>query len=122
MTNPLIFPPHRAAGLARLAEFLPRSGQDYARLRNHDLPGHPHVSGLSPYLRHRLIREDEVLAAIAPLGPAAEKFRAEVLWRTYWKGWLELRPGIWTAYQQGLRAALHRVQSETLLRADWEAA
>ena len=122
MTNSLTFPPERTAALARLAGFLPRAGQDYARLRNLDLPGHRQVSGLSPYLRHRLIREDEVLAAIAPLGPAAAKFRAEVLWRTYWKGWLELRPGIWSAYRQGVQAALNRVQTSSGLRAEWEAA
>ena len=27
-----------------------------------------------------------------------EKFIQEVLWRTYWKGWLELRPNVWTDY------------------------
>lgn len=28
----------------------------------------------------------------------AEKFVQELMWRTYWKGWLELRPGVWTRY------------------------
>ncbi len=27
-----------------------------------------------------------------------KKFIQEVLWRTYWKGWLELRPNVWTDY------------------------
>ena len=27
-----------------------------------------------------------------------EKFIQEVLWRVYWKGWLELRPNVWTDY------------------------
>ena len=27
-----------------------------------------------------------------------EKFIQEVLWRTYWKGWLELRPNVWSDY------------------------
>jgi deoxyribodipyrimidine photo-lyase len=113
----------RAAGLERLAEFLPRAGADYAALRNHDLPGHPHVSGLSPWLRHRLITEAEVLgAATRTHGPAAERFTAQVLWRSYWKGWLELRPGVWTSYRQGLQAALNRVAVESGLRREWEAA
>jgi deoxyribodipyrimidine photo-lyase len=118
------FPPTRAAGLERLAAFLPRAGRDYAALRNYDLPGHPHVSGLSPYVRHRLVTEDEVLAAV--LGrfslSTAEKFVQEVFWRTYWKGWLEMRPGVWSNYRRGLKGALNRVQTEGGLRADWEAA
>ena len=27
-----------------------------------------------------------------------EKFIQEVLWRVYWKGWLELRPNVWSDY------------------------
>jgi deoxyribodipyrimidine photo-lyase len=122
--TPPTFPPTRAAGLERLAAFLPRAGRDYAALRNYDLPGHPHVSGLAPYVRHRLVTEDEVLAAV--LGryslSTAEKFVQEVFWRTYWKGWLEMRPGVWADYRRGLKGALNRVQTEGGLRADWEAA
>jgi deoxyribodipyrimidine photo-lyase len=121
---PLTLPPSRTAGLERLAAFVPRAGRDYAALRNYDLPGHPHVSGLSPYIRHRLVTEEEVLAAV--LGryalTTAEKFVQEVFWRTYWKGWLELRPTVWTEYRRGLKGALNRVQTESGLRADWEAA
>ncbi|MFM7028144.1 MAG: FAD-binding domain-containing protein [Chakrabartia sp.] len=95
--------PSRAAGLARLAEFLPRAGQDYAETRNYDLgpDAHQNVSGLSAYLRHRLLTEEEVVGAVlARHGPdAAEKFVQEVLWRTYWKGWLEQRPTLWTDWQ-----------------------
>ena len=59
------FEPGRAAGLSRLAEFLPRAGRDYQTYRNYDYgPGrHFNVSRLSPYLSTRLIRETEVLEA-----------------------------------------------------------
>lgn len=128
MTNPspglaTLFPPTRTAGLERLAQFLPRAGADYAKLRNYDHgAGHHHnVSGLSPYLRHRLICEDEVLATV--LGrqslQAADKFVAEVFWRTYWKGWLELRPSIWDDYQNSLQQTINRVQGEAGLRRRW---
>jgi deoxyribodipyrimidine photo-lyase len=118
-----MFIPTRAAGLDRLTAFLPRAGRDYAALRNLDLPGHPHVSALSPWLRHRLITEAEVIDATLRAHPTgAEKFLAEVWWRTYWKGWLELRPGIWTAYRQGLTAALNRLAVEPGLAARAEAA
>ncbi|MEY4981876.1 MAG: hypothetical protein RIR62_142, partial [Pseudomonadota bacterium] len=101
----------------------PKAGLAYAARRNEDLPGHPHVSGLSPWIRHRLVTEAEVIdAATARHGGAAAKFVAEVWWRTYWKGWLEMRPAIWTDYANGLTAALNRVQTEAGLRAAWEAA
>jgi hypothetical protein len=92
----------RAAGLERLQAFLPKAGANYAHWRNHDFgPGrHDHVSGLSPYIRHRLITEEEVIRAVLThhSAQAAEKFIQEVYWRTYWKGWLELRPAIWDDY------------------------
>ena len=91
--------PTRDAGLERLSAFLPRAA-GYARSRNLVVPPHDRVSGLSPYLRHRLILESEVIGAVwsAHPQPSVEKFVAEVLWRTYWKGWLELRPHVWRAY------------------------
>jgi deoxyribodipyrimidine photo-lyase len=96
------FVPTRAAGLARLADFVPRAGRDYAQGRNsdHGPEQRDNVSGLSPYIRHRLVTEREVVAATlaAHSLAAAEKFVQEVLWRTYWKGWLEMRPAIWDRY------------------------
>ena len=98
------FPATRNAALSRLTQFAPRAGQAYASGRNTD-PGPEHtgaVSKLSPYLRYRMITEQEVIGAT--LGqhslPAAEKYVQEVLWRTYWKGWLEMRPSAWTQYLQ----------------------
>lgn len=71
------------------------------------------MSGLSPRLRHRLVTEAEVIDATLRAHPrGADKFLAEVWWRTYWKGWLELRPGIWSADLQGLQTALNRLAVE----------
>lgn len=96
------FPATRAEGLARLAAFVPLAGHDYAAGRNTDNgpEGQAHVSLLSPYLRHRLITEPEVVRAVLARHSlsAAEKFIQEVLWRTYWKGWLELRPAVWQRF------------------------
>ena len=110
------------AALARLRDFLPHAGADYARMRNYD--DRAHVSVLSPYIRHRILTEEEVLqATLARHSPsAAEKFIQEVYWRTYWKGWLEMRPSVWTAYRADLSAAWNRVQTESGLRQEWEAA
>jgi deoxyribodipyrimidine photo-lyase len=96
------FPPSREAALQRLAEFVPGAGQFYAQGRNSDAgPGGPGaVSRLSPYLRRRLITEAEVVSAVLARHSleSAEKFVQEVLWRTYWKGWLEMRPAVWTRF------------------------
>ncbi|UWQ21050.1 FAD-binding domain-containing protein [Jannaschia sp. W003] len=117
-----LFPPARAAGLARLAAFVPRAGADYAARRGDDVPGHPHVSTLSPYLRHRAVTEAEACAAIvARHGPeAAAKAVGELCWRTYFKGWLERRPTVWDAYRAGLEAARHRLATESGLRRAWD--
>ena len=96
------FPPSRAAGLDRLATFAPRAGQAYAFGRNADPgPGQPTaVSKLSPYARYRLLTEHEIVAAVLAQHSlvSAEKYVQEVFWRTYWKGWLELHPMVWSRF------------------------
>jgi len=99
-----IFEPSRRAALARLAHFAPSAARQYAEARNTD-PG-PGAAGavsrLSPYLRYRLLTEREVVAAVLDRHglAAAEKFVQEVLWRTYWKGWLAMRPAVWARFVQ----------------------
>jgi deoxyribodipyrimidine photo-lyase len=93
----------RAEGLRRLDMFLPEAGISYALHRNTDRgpAGQNAVSMLSPYLRYRLLTEAEIVEAVLQHhGPeAAGRFVQEVAWRTYWKGWLELRPAIWARFQ-----------------------
>ncbi|MFA8442401.1 FAD-binding domain-containing protein [Yoonia sp.] len=117
-----MFEPTYTAALERLNAFVPHAGRDYASKRNYD--DLANVSALSPYIRHRLITEEDVLKATLSRhsASAAEKFIQEVYWRTYWKGWLELRPGVWAQYRADLQAALNRIQTESGLRQDWEAA
>ena len=67
---------------------------------------------LSPYVRHRLITEHEVIARVLARHrfADAEKFVQEVCWRTYWKGWLEMRPSVWAQYQADV-ARLPRIRA-----------
>ncbi len=119
MTDPTWIPT-RAEGLRRLDEFLPHAGRDYAERRNYDLgpDDRSNVSALSPYLRHRLIGEDEVVAAA--LGRhgfrGAERFVQEVAWRTYWRGWLELHPETWANYRDEVGRLLGQVDRDADLR------
>lgn len=96
------FEPTREAGLARLDAFVPYAAAHYAKHRNTDGgAGAPvAVSGLSPYLRYRLLTEAEVIHAVLDRHSleASQKFIQEVIWRTYWKGWLQMRPTVWTDY------------------------
>ena len=96
------FPPSRNAALSSLAQFAARGAHTYASGRNTDAgPDQPSaVSRLSPYVRRRIITEHEIVATVLTHHSlqAADKFIQEVLWRTYWKGWLEMRPAIWTRF------------------------
>ena len=116
----------RQAGLDLLANFASKAGPDYARGRNFDCgPHQPRaVSGLSPYVRRRLITEQEVVTEVLKQhsADAAEKFIQEVFWRSYWKGWIELRPTVWHGYQTGLRWALNAVQTQDGLERNWRSA
>lgn len=95
-----LFPSDRQSALQRLDEFVQSRAAAYSHTRNFVKAGHGNVSRLSAALRHRLISEEEVIAAVlaAHRFSAVEKFVQEVVWRTYWKGWLEQRPGVWTDY------------------------
>lgn len=102
MQNSRFFEPTRAAALTRLNAFVPLAGRLYAAKRNMDggADQRGNVSVLSPYVRHRLITEEEVLLAVLAkhTASAAEKFIQEVFWRTYFKGHLETHPMIWSNY------------------------
>lgn len=106
----------RALAESLLRGFTPRMGENYARYRNFDLGQgqHCHVSCLSPYIRRRLLLEQDVVsAAIHAHGlQECEKFVQEVFWRTYFKGWLELRPSVWRDYCRGLEGDLSQLTTD----------
>jgi deoxyribodipyrimidine photo-lyase len=118
----IYFEPTREAGLARLRRFVAKAGSQYQNSRNVDLgpDDRGNVSTLSPYIRHRLVTEFEVLQAVlAKHTPAAaEKFVQEVFWRTYFKGHLETRPTIWDNY----RAVLRNLDLKSEMSVDYDAA
>lgn len=112
----------RAAGETLLKAFAPRMGRRYANGRNTDHgPGaHKAVSVLSPYIRRRLVLEQDAVAlALADHGPQeAEKFVQEVIWRGYFKGWLEHRPQVWHSYRAGLADDMAALDRDRRLRRD----
>ena len=96
------FEASKAAALNRLNNFVEKNLSEYSKLRNFDFgpENRTNISGLSPYITHGVINEKEVIEKSLNKFSFSknEKFIQEVLWRTYWKGWLELRPNVWTDY------------------------
>ena len=96
------FETSRAKAIEKLDRFVERNLSDYSKLRNFDFgpDKRSNVSCLSPYITHGVLNEVEVIKkSLAKYSfNKNEKFIQEVLWRTYWKGWLELRPSVWSDY------------------------
>ncbi|MEM8868188.1 MAG: FAD-binding domain-containing protein [Verrucomicrobiota bacterium] len=109
-----MFLPTKWAALNALGQFLPRAGFDYAANRNFDNgpSSESSVSKLSPWVRVRMLPEWDIVSAVLEehCPNEAAKFIDEVCWRTYWKGWLELRPSVWTDYLQDQSALLQSHQ------------
>ena len=112
--------PTRAAGLLALQEFIPYMGAHYENKRNYDYGPNKHkaVSTLSFYICRRLITEKEVIcASVTAHGPeASKKFIEEVIWRGYFKGWLERRPQVWDSYVTGLHNDFVSLENNHFLR------
>ena len=97
----------RASAIEKLNKFVDQNLFEYSRLRNFDYgpKNRSNISCLSPYITHGVISELEVIKkSLSKFSFSKnEKFIQEVLWRTYWKGWLELRPNVWTDYLNELK-------------------
>ena len=96
------FKPSRDFAIQALNEFIEKNLVEYSRLRNFDFgpDKRSNVSCLSPYVTHGVISEIEIIKKSLKKYSFVknEKFIQEVLWRVYWKGWLELRPDVWTDF------------------------
>jgi len=96
------FEASRAKAVDKLNDFVENNLSEYSKLRNFDFgpDNRSNISCLSPYITHGVINELEVIDKSLKKFSFAknEKFIQEVLWRVYWKGWLELRPNVWSDY------------------------
>ena len=122
----LLNKPTRASALEKLTDFIPKAGLSYRNKRNYDFgpSNHNYVSQLSPFIRRRILTETEILKAVLNKHglSSAEKFVQEVFWRTYWKGWLEMRPSVWLDYQNDLSRLENQIMTQAGLRKSWETA
>ncbi|MDB9746527.1 DNA photolyase [Candidatus Pelagibacter sp.] len=101
------FIPSRASAIENLDKFVENNLYEYSKLRNFDfgVNNRSNISCLSPYITHGIISELELIKKSLNKFSFVknEKFIQEILWRTYWKGWLELRPNVWTDYLSELK-------------------
>ncbi len=97
----------RDGALKKLDNFINAELPNYNFKRNFDLgpEDKSNVSCLSPYISHRLITEYEVAKIVLAKFPyqKVEKYIQEIFWRVYWKGWLELRPQVWSDFTEDLK-------------------
>ncbi len=98
----MLFEASRSKAIEKLNFFIENNLTDYSKLRNFDFgpESRSNISCLSPYITHGIISEKEIIKKSLEKYSFKknEKFIQEVLWRTYWKGWLELRPNVWNDY------------------------
>ena len=98
---------NRNDALKKLDDFIEKKLLEYTKLRNFDfgIQNRKNTSCLSPYVTHGVINEVEIINKVLKkhLFSKSEKFIQEVLWRIYWKGWLELRPGVWADYLMSVK-------------------
>ena len=98
----MIFEASRAKAIDKLNIFIENNLSEYSKLRNFDFgpDNRSNISCLSPYITHGIVNELEVIDKSLKKFSFSknEKFIQEVLWRVYWKGWLELRPNVWSDY------------------------
>ena len=100
-----------------LENFLQEKITKYSQYRNFDYgPNYPHkvVSGLSPYISKGIIKEEYILNKINDCTNISDKFIQEVLWRTYWKGWLERHQEVWSEYRDSIELKLENIQHSGL--------
>ena len=100
-----------------LDNFIKEKISKYSQYRNFDYgPNYPHkaVSGLSPYISKGIIKEEYILNTINKSKNNSDKFIQEVLWRTYWKGWLERHKEVWTDYKDGVRHEKENIYDSVL--------
>ena len=112
--------PSRAKALKQLDTFVENNLALYARDRNFDFgpDKRSNTSCLSPYVTHGVLSEKEIIKEAIKKFPFSkiEKFIQEVFWRTYWKGWLERRPSLWTDFVNDLENLKKDFQNNKILK------
>ena len=96
----------------KLNHFIENKLISYSKLRNfnYDNQNQLTTSFLSPYISHGILNETEIVIESLKKHSflKCQKFIDEIFWRIYWRGWLELRPKLWSDYI----VTLKKIQNE----------
>ena len=99
----------------KLEVFIKDGLYNYHKLRNYDFgaKNRTNVSQISKYISHRILYEYEIIEKIKSIDKK-KKFTDEILWRIYWKGYLENYKSIWNEYKN---QKLYKYESSVLKNA-----
>ena len=82
-----------------LDNFIVNNLDSYHKLRNYDfgIKNRTNVSQISKYTSHRILCEFDIIEKLKKFDKK-KKYTDEILWRIYWKGYLENYKSIWIEY------------------------
>ena len=85
---------------AKIDSFIINNLDSYHKLRNYDFgkKNRTNVSQISKYMSHRILCEYQLLERLKKVDKK-KKFTDEILWRLYWRGYLENYKSIWIDYK-----------------------
>ena len=102
----------KASSLEKLNYFLSENLNRYENSRNFDFgpQNQKIVSCLSPYITHRVLLEYDIIKEVISTNTPknSEKFVQEILWRIYWRGWLETHSEVWTDFVDETTSLYHQ--------------
>jgi deoxyribodipyrimidine photolyase len=114
----------KSASIEKLNYFLSKNITNYENNRNFDFgpENHKVVSCLSPYITHRILLEYDIIKKVlsANTRKNSEKFVQEILWRIYWRGWLETHPEVWTDFVKETICLDHQEQYNRAINGETE--
>ena len=120
----MIFQTTREGVLKQLNNFIEKDILNYNLKRNFDfgINNRSNVSCLSPYLTHRILTEFETTKKVLAKHPfqKVDKYIQEIFWRVYWKGWLELRPKVWSDFIEDLKSIKDNENYNNAINAETE--
>ena len=84
----------------RLESFIKNNLNSYHELRNYDYgkDNRSNVSQISKYTSHRILYEYQIIKKLKAIDKK-KKFIDEIIWKIYWKGYLENHKSIWNEYK-----------------------
>ena len=82
-----------------LDNFVIHNLNSYHQFRNYDygIENRTNVSQISKYISHRILYEYDIIRKLKEVDKK-RKYTDEILWRIYWKGYLENHKSIWFEY------------------------